>query len=511
VRDEDASALPPGWAMTRLNDLGTWSGGGTPSKANNAFWNNGTIPWVSPKDMKCGRIRTAEDFITEEAVDRSSAKYIPANSILMVTRSGILAHTFPVAVNECVVTVNQDLKSLTPFEIVEPDFLSWYLRAQNFQILKECAKHGTTVASIDTDRLKKVSVPVAPLNEQRRIVEKIETLFARLDQGEAALRHTQTLLARYRQSVLKAAVTGALTADWRAQNAHRLEHGRDLLARILQTRRETWQGRGKYQEPAAPDTSNLPELPEGWVWASVDQLSSSAPNSLCIGPFGSNLKVEDYRDTGVPLVFVRHIRAKNFEGQNSRFVTEEKAFELSSHRVFPGDLLITKMGDPPGDVCIYPENSPVAIITADCIRFAASTVGVSRDYLAGAIESRIVQAQIHALSKGVAQQKVTLAGFKRVAIPLPSTLEQNLSATVIEAEFRKAIELAAHVQTELTRSAALRQSILKDAFAGKLVPQDPTDEPAAELLARIRASRATPSGRVGKAQRAHAEPTIDDR
>ncbi|GMV67943.1 MAG: hypothetical protein AMXMBFR76_03820 [Pseudomonadota bacterium] len=368
--------------------------------------------------------------------------------------------------------------------VADRDFLWFKLNNEHFWV-----KGGSAQPFVKTRESFEHRFPLPPLNEQRRIVEKIETLFARLDQGEAALRHTQQLLARYRQSVLKAAVTGALTADWRAQNAHRLEHGRDLLARILQTRRETWQGRGKYQEPAAPDTSNLTELPEGWVWASVDQLSSSAPNSLCIGPFGSNLKVEDYRDTGVPLVFVRHIRAKNFEGQNSRFVTEEKAFELSSHRVFPGDLLITKMGDPPGDVCIYPENSPVAIITADCIRFAASTVGVSRDYLAGAIESRIVQAQIHALSKGVAQQKVTLAGFKRVAIPLPSTLEQNLSATVIEAEFRKAIELAAHVQTELTRSAALRQSILKDAFAGKLVPQDPTDEPAAELLARIRASR----------------------
>ena len=393
--------------------------------------------------------------------------------------------------------INQDLKALFPSDALDKSFLEKWLISIATKI--ESMGTGTTVKGVRLNEIRELRIPLAPLNEQRRIVEKIETLFARLDQGEAALRHTQTLLARYRQSVLKAAVTGALTADWRAENAHRLEHGRDLLARILQTRRETWQGRGKYQEPAAPDTSNLPELPEGWVWASVDELSSSAPNSLCIGPFGSNLKVEDYRDTGVPLVFVRHIRAKNFEGHNSRFVTEEKAFELSSHRVFPGDLLITKMGDPPGDVCIYPDSLPVAIITADCIRFAASTVGVSRDYLAGAIESRIVQAQIHALAKGVAQQKVTLAGFKRVAIPLPSTLEQNLLATVIETEFGKAIELAVHVQTELTRSAALRQSILKDAFAGKLVPQDPSDEPAADLLARIRASRPAPARKKARA------------
>ena len=197
---------------------------------------------------------------------------------------------------------------------------------------------SVTVKHLSSLTVRDIPLPLPPLNEQRRIVEKIETLFARLDKGEEALRDVQKLLARYRQSVLKAAVTGQLTADWRAENAHRLEHGRDLLARILQTRRETWDGRGRYKEPTAPDTNDLLELPEGWVWASVDQLSSSEANALCIGPFGSNLKVEDYRDEGVPLVFVRHIRAKDFTGQNLRFVDEKKAEELSSHRVYPGDL-----------------------------------------------------------------------------------------------------------------------------------------------------------------------------
>ncbi len=88
-----------------------------------------------------------------------------------------------------------------------------------------------------------------------------------------SLRQVQKLLARYRQSVLKAAVTGELTADWRARHAGNLEHGRDLLARILKARRENWQGRGKYKEPVEPDTSSLPELPEGWVWATVGQIA----------------------------------------------------------------------------------------------------------------------------------------------------------------------------------------------------------------------------------------------
>ncbi len=497
---DESSTMPMGWALSRLGELGTWSGGGTPSKANKAFWSGGNIPWVSPKDMKFGRINDAEDSITEEAVEKSSAKMIPEGSVLMVTRSGILAHTFPVAVNEREVAVNQDLKTLTPHSGVTANYLAWFLRANNYSILKACAKHGTTVASIDTDRLKNIPVPIAPLSEQHRIVDKVESLFAQLDHGEASLRDVQKLLVRYRQSVLKAAVTGQLTADWRAEHAYRLEPGHDLLKRILQARRKNWQGRGKYKEPVAPDTHDLPELPEGWVWASVEQLSSHQPNALCIGPFGSNLKVEDYQDQGVPLIFVRNIRSKDFDGLSPRFVSEEKAENLSSHRVFPGDILITKMGEPPGDVCIYPHGRPVAVITADCIRFSVSEFGVSTEYLEWAMSSTVVTNQINKISKGVAQQKVTLANFKKVAIPIPPIEEQRAIAENVEMQLSREKAIEVSCQAELTRSAALRQSILKDACAGKLVPQDPNDEPASELLARIRAERdaATPKKRTRK-------------
>ena len=179
--------LPAGWADCKLRELGRWSGGGTPSKSNSAFWTGGTIPWVSPKDMKADHIQGAEDRITEAAVRSSAAKHIPVGSILMVTRSGILSHTFPVAINDCEVTVNQDLKTLSPTDGVDPRYVAWFLRSNNRRILTECAKHGTTVASIDTERLKSLTVRLAPAAEQQRIVEKIETLFAELDKRSAVV------------------------------------------------------------------------------------------------------------------------------------------------------------------------------------------------------------------------------------------------------------------------------------------------------------------------------------
>ena len=391
-------------------------------------------------------------------------------------------------------------------DFFDGEFIKYLLHRKKFVDFAMSRSSGDR-PRVKFDGIAEFEFPLPPLNEQRRIVEKIETLFARLDQGEAALRHTQTLLARYRQSVLKAAVTGALTADWRAANAHRLEHGRDLLARILQIRRETWQGRGKYQEPAAPDTSNLPELPAGWVWATVEQVSGVFRNGLSRQP------VSEPND--FPILRISSVRAMNVAVDDLRYYQPSKDEEVASYWVESGDLLFTRYNGSAHlvGVCgqmrerrqvLHPDKlikvRPVALddLNADYLEVAWNT-GMTRKHIASNIKT----------TSG--QQGVAGADIKAAPFPLPPSQEQSMISEMVWEAFNRISAMQAWCQTELTRSAALRQSILKDAFAGKLVPQDPTDEPAADLLARIRATRPTPSGRVGKAQRAHAEPTTDDR
>ncbi len=164
------------WTIASLKDLGKWSGGGTPSKSKLHYWESGTIPWVSPKDMKTERIIDSEDHITELAISESTANLIPDGSVLIVTRSGILRHTLPVAVTTIPVTVNQDLKALTPKQGILPEYVAWALRAFGRDILNTCSKQGTTVNSIDTPALLRYEIPVAPLDQQKRIVEEIEKL-----------------------------------------------------------------------------------------------------------------------------------------------------------------------------------------------------------------------------------------------------------------------------------------------------------------------------------------------
>lgn len=196
------SKPPKRWVTIPLAQAGIWQGGGTPSKANSAFWDNGTIPWVSPKDMKRDRIDSAQDSITPEALDTSSTKLIPPGSLLFVTRSGILRHSLPVAANTVPVAINQDIKALTPSPDLNADFVRYQIQARSEEILLATSKSGTTVESIDFAELKKIDVFLPPAGEQRRIVEKLDSALERTAEIEKRVSEVRLLLEQYRRSFL---------------------------------------------------------------------------------------------------------------------------------------------------------------------------------------------------------------------------------------------------------------------------------------------------------------------
>lgn len=145
--------------------------GGTPSKDKPEYW-NGTIPWASPKDFKSHHLADTEDHISELGLNNSSAKLIPANSILVVVRSGILSHSLPVAVTQKPMAINQDIRALIPTEAkIATEYLAIYLSTFSKQLLPLITKHSTTVQSINTDQFAKIKIPLPPLSVQNQIVE----------------------------------------------------------------------------------------------------------------------------------------------------------------------------------------------------------------------------------------------------------------------------------------------------------------------------------------------------
>lgn len=398
-------------------------------------------------------------------------------------------------------------------EAVESNFLLYRLSANDF-VQFACSQYEGDRPRVKFNQIGKFPIDLPPRTEQFRIAEKLDELFSDLDAGVAELKAAQIKLSQYRQSLLKAAVEGTLTADWRRKHPP-TETGTDLLERTLTERRARWEEKkraefeakgkkppknwqSKYPEPVQPETADLSELPTGWGWASVAQVASDDRHSLAIGPFGSNLKVSDYQEYGVPLVFVRNIRSGHYAGLSPRFVSSAKAEELSAHGVNPNEVLITKMGDPPGDADVYPSDMPSAIITADCIKVRCWPGLVLPHFLKAVVNSQLGRDQVLLMTKGVAQKKVSLGRFSRLAIPVPPMNEQQLIVDMLGH-----LESEVESQRETTdflvkQSAAQRQNILRAAFAGELVPQDPNDEPASELLARIRTERETVQARKPK-------------
>ncbi len=188
---------------------------------------------------------------------------------------------------------------------VNPRYLEAYLQSADAQAAIDEMKTGGNESGLNLthDRFRKLLVPIAPLDQQKRIVAEIEKQFSRLDEAVANLNRVKANLKRYKAAVLKAAVEGRLVAteaEFARREGRSYETGEQLLQRILETRRSQWQGKGKYKEPAAPDTTDLPELPEGWVWATAEQLTDEN-RAITYGV----IKLGDHVDSGIPVLEMR--------------------------------------------------------------------------------------------------------------------------------------------------------------------------------------------------------------
>lgn len=208
---------PKTWAMIPLKYLCIFNGGGTPSKENLSYWENGTIPWISPKDMKNFLINEAQDYVTERAVNESSTKIIEPNSLLIVVRSGILQRTIPVAINLQPVTLNQDMKALNFSERMNTLFFAYFIMGHINALLTQWTKEGATVESIEHEYLANTLTPVPPFHEQQLIINYLEKQVTKFQNLEKSANQGIELLKERRTALISAAVTGKIDLrNWTA-------------------------------------------------------------------------------------------------------------------------------------------------------------------------------------------------------------------------------------------------------------------------------------------------------
>lgn len=498
--------LPPGWAQATLGELGDWCGGGTPSKSNRDYWSNGTIPWVSPKDMKRPRISSTEDYITNSAVRASATKLLPRESVLVVTRSGILAHSLPAAVTDVEVTLNQDMKGLVPNGSVVPEYVLALLQAKSMDILENCSKSGTTVSSIEFSRFLQYGVPLPPLNEQRRIVAKIEELTARSRRAREALDAIPALLDRFRQSVLAAAFRGDLTANWRAKNPD-VEPASVLLDQIRQEQ-AVFQGarRGRVSRikvaSEQASRSALYELPDSWELVPLGEVASIQS--------GYAFDSKTYVSSGVRLLRGVNIVPGGTRWTDTVCLPPEQASEFQDFVLCDGDVVIAM--DRPIistgiKVARLSQPDLPALLLQRVGRFKKSKY-INSLFLYYFLQSKYFMEYIGKQAAGTQLPHISANDIETVMFPVPPISEQNLIVDKLESLYGM---LAAVSEVSLGgngRLDRLEQSILSKAFRGELVPQDPNDEPASILLDRIRAEQAesvVPKAKRGRKPRVLTE------
>jgi len=358
----------------------------------------------------------------------------------------------------------------------------------------------TTIRHLPLEKIETLLVPIPPPAEQRRIVEKIEELFSKLDAGVEALERVRANLKRYRAAVLKAAVEGRLTEAWRAQHPD-VEPASELLERILAERRRAWeeeqlakfseQGktppknwRSRYKEPEPPDSTNLPDLPQGWVTLGLGDCATLITKGGTPTSYG-----HQYTESGIPFVRVEHLSDGRINGESiAQFIDAAADHTLKRSRLRPGDLLFSIAGTIGRTALVSAEDVPANTNQAVAIIRGCDPV-LNPRFLRVFLSSSSVQHQALGNARGGAMNNISLGDVRSVLVNIPPLVEQAEIVSEVERRLSVLEEIGRETDAGLKRAARLRQAILKRAFEGRLVPQDPNDEPASVLLERITRER----------------------
>lgn len=390
---------------------------------------------------------------------------------------------------------------------IPPHWLFYIVQTSAFIESMSNAVRGALYPAIRSSDVDSYKIPIAPLSEQRRIINEIEKQLSRLDVASAGFKRIESNLARFRSLTLKAASNGRLAQNENSlarQEKREFESADSLLARILRERRTKWEAaqlakmeaqatkpqndkwKEKYQEPVAPDISSLQDLPEGWTWATLDQLSWDAS-------YGTSEKT-DYGWTGTPVIRIPNVSGGNLDVSDLKLTAQPLPLK-EGNSLAKGDFLIIRTN---GSKDLLGRGALVRVTFDEpyyyasyLIRFRLISDSTIQEWLALQWDNLEVRESIESMAATTAgQYNIRLDGLKNVCVPLAPLAEQH--RIINEFQRRQSIldDLERVAVTNLKRTELLKQKILRNAFEGNLVPQDPEDVPAEKLLESIALEKA---------------------
>jgi type I restriction enzyme S subunit len=482
-------------------------GGGTPKSTEAFNFSTKGIPWITPADLSSFTdvwIERGGRCLTEAGYDSCSARLVPRGTVLMSSRApiGYLA----IAANE--LCTNQGFKSFVLPKELDPRFVYYWLKSIREEI--EHMGSGSTFLEVSGSRCGEIPLVVAPHAEQTRIVTKVDALLAPVKAARQRLAKVPAILKRFRQSVLAAACSGRLTADWR-EKQNLLEPASQLVLRIGELRRERHEyaskeaknvGEAKVRDydnyhPNVREDLALNELPNEWAWVDLRFLMDEG-EAFCYGV----VQPEKDDPSGVFLIRAGDLNDGTVNMTVLRRIPREVDADYARSRVGGGELLVTVVGAGIGRVAIVPDSCAGFNIARAIAKVPIRDF--SREYVFHWLNSGTALAWLRGDSREVARPTLNLEQLKTLPVPLPPMIEQHEIVRRVEALFKLADAIEKRLAAATARAEKLTQAILAKAFRGELVlteaqlarKEGRDYEPASVLLERIR---------IEQNQRAHAK------
>lgn len=461
------------WRFLPIKDFAHTTSGGTPKRGVAEYY-NGNVPWVKSGDLNDGYLNKVDEYITELGLEKSSAKLFKPGTLLIALYGATIGR---LSILNFEASTNQAVCGISVPDDVDVKYLFYYLLSIRQKLIDQ--GKGGAQPNINQQIVKATVVPLAPPEQQKRIVAKIEELFSHIDAGIEALKKTKQLLKQYRQSVLKAAVTGELTKEWRETNKDNLEPASQLLKRILKERRQKWEEqqleqfkakgkvpkddkwKEKHKDLENIDVSELDTLPDEWCWAKNEQLGSIQLGRQRSPKYHSGSNMRPY------------LRVQNvFENKIDLDDVMEMDFSPSDFEKYElkySDILLNEGQSPEllGRPAIYKNELPGACFTNTLIRFQAAD-GLLPEY--ALLVYRYCMHSGRFTKAGTITTNIghlSAGRFSEIEFPLCCTLEQKEVVKVAEDKFVRIERLEDDIDIQLIKAEKNKQSILASAFSGQ--------------------------------------------
>lgn len=429
---EQPYKVPENWVWTRLSAVAQWGSGGTPSRKHPDFY-KGNIPWIKTGELNDDVIYDSKEKITEEAIKNSSAKRFPVNTIVIAMYGATIGKVGILGIEA---TTNQACACAVCFSALNYKYLFYYVRSQKDAFIKK--GKGGAQPNISQEIIKAHEIPIPPLAEQQRIVDRIESLFAKLDEAKEKVQAALDSFETRKAAILHKAFTGELTAKWREEHGVGMESWKDtnigkLAVLITKGASPKWQGIEYTDERTQTLFVTSENVREGYL----------------------DLSKEKYLDNRINEIQKRSVLKY-------------------------GDVLLNIVGASIGRAAIYNLHQLANTNQAVCI--VRLNINVNREFICYYFNSPVAL-QYYSLNKvDVARANISLGDVKDMAIKLPYIKEQQEIVRILDDLFAKEQQVKDACTEMLSRINLIKKSILARAFRGELGTNDPTEESAVELL-----------------------------